>query len=47
MLINILYVYHVLVVNHLTGVQTGIFMGENDCSFVFQEITAFLSGMVA
>ena len=28
---------------HLTGVQAGIFIGENDCYFVLQEITAFMS----
>ena len=41
--IDIIYVYHVFVANRLTGVQMGIFTGENGCSFVLQEITAFMS----
>ena len=32
---NILYAYHVLVLNRLTGVQTGIFTNENDKCFCF------------
>ena len=28
--IDLVYVYHVFVTNRLTGVQTGIFIGEND-----------------
>ena len=43
--INIICAYHLLFVNHLTGVQKGIFIDENDLnSFVFQDITAFMSG---
>ena len=43
--INIICAYHLLVVNHSTGVQKGIFFYENDLSsFVFQDITAFMSG---
>ena len=42
--IDIVYVYHVFVAYHLTGLQVGIFIGENDFpSFVLQEITAFMS----
>ena len=41
--IYIVYVYHVFVANRSTGVQMGIFIGENDCYFVLQEIRAFMS----
>ena len=35
--------YHVLVMYHLNGWLTGMFMDENDVILFFQEITAFMS----
>ena len=42
--IHTVYVYHVLVAYHLTGVQMGTFIGKNDeVYFVFQESTALVT----